>query len=193
MTQRMFRTAPALALGLMLFATGGAQATDLEPLAATARDASDQLLELLKSTVTKAAKEKGPVFAIETCNTKALPLTKELSEKLGIDVGRTSHKLRQPKNAPDAWEAKVLEDFQARVKAGEKVKGMEFYEVVDGDDGQTFRYMNAIPLGGVCYNCHGDKIKPDLKAKLDELYPEDKARGFLPGDLRGAFTVKMKM
>ncbi|MCP5142401.1 MAG: DUF3365 domain-containing protein [Gammaproteobacteria bacterium] len=192
MTHRTFRSVSALALGLMV-AAGGARATDLEPMAATARDASAQLLELLKSTVTKATKEKGPVFAIETCNEKALPLTAELSGKLGIDVGRTSHKLRQPKNAPDAWETKVLEDFQARVAAGEKVEGMESYEVVEDADGKSFRYMQAIPLGGVCYNCHGDKIKPDLKAKLDELYPEDQARGFLPGDLRGAFTVKMKM
>lgn len=192
MKRSTFRTVSALALGLML-AVGTVHAADLEPLAATARDASAQLLELLKSTVTKAAKEKGAIHAIETCNTKALPLTKEFSEKLGIDIGRTSHKLRQPKNAPDAWETKVLEDFQARAASGEKVKDMEYYEVVDGDDGQTFRYMKAIPLGGVCYNCHGNKIKPDLKAKLDELYPEDKARGFVPGDLRGAFTVKMKM
>ncbi|MGM0774574.1 MAG: c-type heme family protein, partial [Pseudomonadota bacterium] len=37
--------------------------------------------------------------------------------------------------------------------------------------------------------CHGKSIDPEVKAKLDELYPEDQATGFSEGDLRGAFVV----
>ena len=39
-------------------------------------------------------------------------------------------------------------------------------------------------------NCHGTDIKPKVKEKLDELYPEDEATGFFLGDLRGAFVVE---
>lgn len=35
----------------------------------------------------------------------------------------------------------------------------------------------------------GQSIKPDVQAKLKELYPEDEATGFSEGELRGAFVV----
>ena len=41
----------------------------------------------------------------------------------------------------------------------------------------------------LCLGCHGKSIAPEVKAKLAELYPEDKATGFSEGDLRGAFVV----
>ncbi len=53
--------------------------------------------------------------------------------------------------------------------------------------------MKAIPLSGVCVNCHGPRIKTQLSDKIYKLYPDDKARGFIPGDLRGAFTVTQPM
>ena len=83
----------------------------------------------------------------------------------------------------------MLEEFLKRKSAGEDLKTMEYYEVVDEGGQQVFRYMKAIPLGGVCNNCHGLKLRPAVATKLDELYPNDQARGFIPGDLRGAFTI----
>jgi hypothetical protein len=29
--------------------------------------------------------------------------------------------------------------------------------------------------------------------KIDELYPNDQARGYSPGDIRGAFTIQQGM
>ena len=40
-----------------------------------------------------------------------------------------------------------------------------------------------------CVTCHGETIAPSIAAKIDELYPADKATGFREGDLRGAFVV----
>ena len=62
-------------------------------------------------------------------------------------------------------------------------------EIVEIDGAKRFRYMKAIPTGGVCVACHGASLNPKVAAKLDSLYPGDKARGFKPGDIRGAFTV----
>ena len=168
-------------------------AEDLESRVEASRDASKKLMKALKSAVTEAAQQHGPVYAIGMCNEEALEITHKISTETGMEIGRTSHKLRNPKNAPDAWEQNVLQDFLKRKAAGEDLKTMEFYEVVDENDTPTFRYMKAIPVGGVCYNCHGMKLKPQVAAKLDELYPDDKARGFIPGDLRGAFTIKQTM
>ena len=48
-------------------------------------------------------------------------------------------------------------------------------------------------VGEVCLKCHGENIDPAVKAKLGELYPNDKATGYKLGDLRGAFTVRQEM
>jgi hypothetical protein len=37
--------------------------------------------------------------------------------------------------------------------------------------------------------CHGSDIDPYVDARIRELYPDDQARGFKPGDIRGAFTI----
>ncbi|MCB1771478.1 MAG: DUF3365 domain-containing protein, partial [Candidatus Competibacteraceae bacterium] len=80
--------------------------------------------------------------------------------------------------------------FEARKAQGESVDRLEFFAVIDDDQGQqTFRYMKAIPTAGLCLNCHGEKIAPEVDAELKKLYPYDKARGFREGDLRGAFTI----
>ncbi|MEN8175026.1 MAG: DUF3365 domain-containing protein [Pseudomonadota bacterium] len=183
-----------LTAALLTFALAPlAQAEDLEARAAASRDASEQLLAALQEMVTEAAQAKGAAHAIEKCNLNALDITEKLSAELGMEIGRTSHKLRQAKNAPDAWEQAVLEKFLEREAAGEDLKQVEYYEVVDEDGQQTFRYMKAIPLGGVCYNCHGMGIRKDVQAKLDELYPDDQATGFVPGQLRGAFTIRQQI
>jgi len=67
---------------------------------------------------------------------------------------------------------------------------LEFFAIIDDDKGQkTFRYMKAIPTASACLVCHGENIDPEVDIKLKELYPNDKARGFREGDLRGAFTI----
>ena len=133
------------------------------------------------------------MHAVSVCNEKAPQITKQASLDAGWNIGRTSLKLRNPNNAPDEWETAVLQEFEKRKAAGELLKMMEYYEVVEKDGKPYFRYMKAIPLSGVCVNCHGPRIKPQLSTKLYGLYPNDKARGFLPGDLRGAFTVEQPM
>ena len=52
--------------------------------------------------------------------------------------------------------------------------------------------MKALPTQGLCLNCHGseDKMAPEVKARLSELYPNDKATGYSEGQIRGALTVK---
>ena len=53
--------------------------------------------------------------------------------------------------------------------------------------------MKAIPIGGLCLQCHGTAIAPELAEKLSELYPEDKATGYREGDMRGAFVVTRRL
>jgi len=136
-------------------------------------------------------KSGGPVKTIEVCNEVAPSVAADLSKKHGVDLGRTSLKLRNPNNAPDAWEKSVLMKFEERKAAGEDVKTLAHAEVVTENGAQYFRMMKAIPTAEKpCLMCHGGQVKPDIEAKLGELYPADKARGYKPGDIRGAFTLK---
>lgn len=143
----------------------------------------------LKGELQAAMKEGGPVNAISVCNTVAPAIAAQKSQETGWDVGRTSLKLRNPDNAPDSWEQAVLEAFNERRAAGEDPQTIAFAEVVEQDGGKVFRFMKAIPTGQVCLNCHGENIAEPVKAKLDELYPQDRARGYKQGEIRGAFTI----
>jgi hypothetical protein len=148
----------------------------------------------LKGELVQAMKAGGPVNAIHVCNTRAQLITKEKAQAHGLHLARTSLKVRNPVNAPDAWELATMKQFESRKAAGEPVDQIAKAEVVTGADGKKqFRFMKAIPTGQVCLTCHGDNIAPEVAAKLDELYPEDRARGFKLGDIRGAFTVSKEM
>ncbi|UHD14966.1 Tll0287-like domain-containing protein [Thiocapsa bogorovii] len=144
----------------------------------------------LQGELQAAIKEGGPTNAIAVCQDRAPAIAADLSERSGWQVGRTSLKTRNTAgNAPDAWEQEVLADFDARRVAGEDVQPMAYAAVVETADGETFRFMKAIPTGEVCLACHGSDITPEVAAAIDERYPDDKARGYSLGDVRGAFSL----
>lgn len=137
----------------------------------------------------------GAVNAIGVCHTRAPEIAARASREHGWRVARTSLKPRNPKNAPDRWEAAVLKKFEARMAAGEDPMQMEYSEIVTHKDGRRFRYMKAItiPKYAPCLSCHGKQIAPEVQAKLKSLYPKDQATGYGTGDLRGAFSISQPM
>ncbi len=169
--------------------TGAAAAGDLEQRAADSRAVAQQFMQKLKGELQAAMKAGGPVQAIGVCNVRAPEIAQAMSERTGWEVGRTSLKARNANNAPDAWERGVLERFEQRKAVGADPEALEHYEVVQSGDQRYFRYMKAIPTGGVCLSCHGQRISQPVEAKLERLYPNDRARGYELGDIRGAFTI----
>lgn len=156
----------------------------------TGRAAAQQFGGALKKELEEAIKSGGPVNGIVVCHERAGQIATDLGSKLDMIVGRTSLKTRNPSNAPDNWELAVLKQFEARKEVGEPVDKLEFSAVIEDDQGQkTFRYMKAIPTTALCLSCHGKQLDPEVEAKLKALYPNDTARGFQEGDLRGAFTI----
>jgi len=137
----------------------------------------------LKGELQAAMKAGGPMNAITACNAKAPTIATQINSESKVKIGRASLKNRNPNNVPTDWQRTVLLKFEERKVAGEDVTKMDYSEVV----GDEFRYMKAIPTGDICLKCHGTNIDPKLTAKLDKLYPDDKARGFNKGDIRGAF------
>lgn len=165
-------------------------AGDADPRVDEAKGIIKEFFSTLKGELQAGMKAGGPVNAIGVCNQKAPDIAASTSAKSGWKVARTSLKIRNGDNAPDAWEQQVLESFEQRHAAGENPVGIDFAETVQQDGKTVFRYMKAIPMSDVCLKCHGDKLDPKVEAKLNELYPDDRARGFHLSDIRGAFTLQ---
>ena len=185
------RTFPAIVvLAIALFPDTATFADeDLAARTGASREAIKSFAGALQGRLSSAMADGGPTVAIEACNIAAPEIAKEASAARGWSVGRTSLKLRNPANAPDAWELAVLQDFEVRKAAGEDPGTLDHAETVVADGQRTFRYMKAIPTQPVCIACHGTSIAPEVTARLDVLYPDDRARGFSVGDIRGAFSI----
>ncbi|MEE4216894.1 MAG: DUF3365 domain-containing protein [Xanthomonadales bacterium] len=147
----------------------------------------------LKAELVGAMQSGGPLAAIEVCNTRAPDIAAAVSLEQGVEVSRLSLKNRNPDNAANEWQANVLKTFEERVEEGEDAGSLTWQETVEVDGQEEYRFMKAIPTGGVCLACHGKNIDPAVTEKLAELYPEDKATGFSEGELRGAFVVSRKL
>lgn len=144
-------------------------------------DAVLPLKKSLKQTLV-AGLEKGPVSAIAACRMAAPQLAEEASTG-GARVGRSSLRLRNPSNAPKPWMRPLLEAYAHSPDQREPM--------VVAVDTETVGYVEPIFVQPLCVTCHGETIAPDLKVKLAELYPEDRATGYAPGDLRGVFWAEL--
>ena len=157
------------------------------------REAIKDISKEMKGHMQRAMKSGGPIEAIEVCKSVAPAIAAERSTE-NMEIRRTSLKVRNPANAPDEWERKVLETFEARKAAGEDVKKIDHNEVVELDGKMVFRYMKAIPTQEKpCTICHGTNISPKVTEALDNAYPDDQARGYKAGDIRGAFSIIQPM
>jgi hypothetical protein len=181
----------ATALGLVLSPVMLAAA---EPAADTAwvdqsRQLAMQLGGQLKSELSKAIAEGGPIAAINVCYLRAPEIAAQLSQASGARVGRTALRVRNPSNAPDDLERSVLEQFSADLGSGPVDRPLEAVFEIRRGDAVERRYMRAIPTDALCLTCHGKTIAPELAAAIARDYPKDQATGFEQGQLRGAFSV----
>jgi hypothetical protein len=140
----------------------------------------------LKPKLTEAIQSGGLVHAVTVCSVEAPAIAANLSATTGWSVKRVSLKPRNKTSAePDAFERAVLEQFDQRQRQGEPAADLRYAAMVDGE----FRYMQAQGVEGLCLNCHGDQIDPQLQQALSRYYPQDAATGYSLGQIRGAFSL----
>lgn len=181
--------ATVLVAGTLSSPQAGEDNQKFEALAVEARGIAKGFAGELMTTLQTAIKDSGTVGGIAACHVSAPAIAAEAAKKSGWSIGRTSLKVRNPANAPDAFERQTLEDFQAAALAGADLAKLERGELVKKDGKTKFRFMKAIPVGEPCLACHGSNVKPDTAKAIRDLYPEDQAVGYGLGDLRGAFTL----
>ena len=180
-----------LYISLALLSSPLVNAAENAELTNETRGAMKALGAELKATLQSTMKADGPIKAIAVCNEKAPQLAKQISAEKGMEVGRTSLKIRNALNAPDPWELSVLEQFEHRKAEGEPVNRIEYSETTQLNGNKVFRYMKAIPADDVCLMCHGKNISENLAATINKLYPNDRATGFSKGDIRQTSSAGM--
>jgi hypothetical protein len=175
--------APVRALLLAGAALLGVAAADGgAPAAVLARGA--EAIAPFKRSLQEALREglaEGPVAAISACRVRAPAIAEELSTG-GLRVGRTSHRLRNPANVPPAWARPLLEAYVTDPEATPRA--------VPLPDGR-WGYVEPIFTQPLCTTCHGASLAPELAARIEALYPEDRATGFAVDELRGLFWAEL--
>lgn len=178
---------------LLALAASIACAEDLGKYQEESRAVALPFMKQLGAANQKAISESGPESAVKLCKEIAPKMAGDISRQTGWKVTRVSLKVRNPLlGTPDAWEQKTLQDFEARAAKGEKPETMEAAEIVQEPAGKSFRYMKAIALQAGCVACHGnnEQIPDNVKTRLSEEYPHDKATGYSAGQIRGALSIK---
>ncbi len=141
--------------------------------------------DTLRKTLLRTIGEKGFAGAVGFCKEQALPLTNTYGNE-GISIKRTSSRLRNPANAPDSLEARILSQLQSL-----KNKNLPLIDFLVPDD-NGYHYFKPIVIQAMCLNCHGDRstqIKTDTWNAIAQQYPADSAFNYKEGDLRGIWHV----
>lgn len=179
--------APAAALFLVLVAAAApGSGTPARPpgeetalAVARATAAMDSLQAALLSRLRAELERGGPTAAVSVCRDSAAVITARIARTQDLAIGRTSHRLRNPANAPRDWARPAVEKAAGAKAAAESLRVFDL-----GDRVGVLRPIGTAPL---CMSCHGpvETVHAAIGPVLATTYPEDAAVGFAPGDLRG--------
>jgi len=146
--------------------------------------------------------KEGYANAVSVCTGTAetvLPKkSAEFTEKYKADgiaeivIKRVSLKVRNPADTPNELEREILKKWEKQEASSSGDKEAKLTTKRSGE-----HYYALAPIRIIspqCLKCHGKEsdLDPEAAAKINELYPDDQATGYELGDLRGAFSVRVK-
>jgi len=175
-----------LLAGLITLGAARAEEAEVPPDEARAQAAIADLGQRLKGALMSKMQSEGPVAAVDFCHVEAPKIAAAVAQEHGLGIGRTALRHRSPGNAPEPWQADVLERF-AQQAGGTPPGQLRHVERVDG----TLRFARGIATEAPCLTCHGPTIAEPVRAAIAARYPGDQATGFSEGDLRGMFWVEI--
>lgn len=163
-----------------------------EQLKSALRSDAKTFMESLKSVLIKEIQTHGIVSAVSVCSDTAQALTNNYGISKGIYIKRVSFKNRNPLNVPDDFEAQGLKLFEDLHNKNLIKPETEYVEIIEENGVSKIRYMKPILVQPECLNCHGieEQISPQVKEVINKIYPDDKAKGYKMGDLRGAVSIQ---
>ena len=142
--------------------------------------AQSALAQQLVQTLMAAIQTGGPTNGVTACKSNASAMVTSIANEHHVKIGRTSHKLRNGSNSAPKW-MESINDGQHKETT-----------IFAGPKGEL-GYASPIIMGDLCTKCHGtdEQLAEGISDILATHYPDDKARGFAPGDMRGWFWVEV--
>ncbi|MEZ4223550.1 MAG: DUF3365 domain-containing protein [Polyangiaceae bacterium] len=157
----------------------------LQPRVEVAKTAAADLKKTLSGRLLSTVQQKGPKAGIDVCADEARTMTQTVAQRHGVEIGRTSAKLRNPENAARPWV-----DAYLRSVADKKVADVKpaVYDL-----GKRIGVVEPLGTQALCLNCHGaeSSLSGEVKEALAARYPKDTATGFAEGDVRGVLWVEL--
>lgn len=177
--------ASSLALAPTVFAAPGAAAQERPDLSGLEEAmAAVERIDAMRSSLAGTFSGTGVEADRETFRRVCRPVGEEaraVAVRTGWTVQQLSERYRNPAHAPDPEAAQVLD----RMEADDDLEALVRRSSMEGSEG--IRYFRRITVETSCLACHG--AREDRPGFVREDYPEDRAYGFQPGDLRGMYAV----
>ncbi len=154
----------------------------------------DRVGRMLVYEVERTVADKGPAMAVEMLHLKDLSLPKpEPGQPRITAIRHTSLKLRNPANQPDDADRMALDKINTTLRDGNEVPMVLILRLEPRGAPAEWRVYRPITTMPLCIKCHGpvDDLKPEVRAALARLYPEDKAVDYNAYNWRGVIRVSL--
>lgn len=155
----------------------------------------DQLGNALIMEVRRVLAKSSPALAIGMLHLKdyKLPLSAP-GQPVVTAVRRTSLRVRNPANSPDAADQAALDLIMEQLQNGDDVARVLVQRVTLPGQPPEWRVYRPLAALQQCLDCHGKEaaLAPGVADTLKVFYPADKAVDYKPGEWRGLIRVSIK-
>ena len=133
-----------------------------------------------------ALQRGGTQEAIPFCNVKAIPITDSMAMTTRARIQRVTNRPRNPSNQANEFEVSLIEEYQLLLSKGQKLQAQSIT-----DSAGDIHYF-PILTNAMCLQCHGQsgrEVQAVTLENLKQYYPQDKALGYGPNEVRGLWKV----
>jgi len=150
--------------------------------------AADMVSQRLMKTMLGDIKSVGLAEAARSWS-KSVTIINETADSfnLGMKIKRPTYQYRNPINKPDNLDQVALDFFLSSESEGAKY----FSRKVMGENGYRYLYYQPMYVTKKCLLCHSESMSDDVKAVLDEKYPNDLSRDLKLAALRAVIRVEL--
>lgn len=186
---------PLVFISLIIFSCGqDSSLTDeqVEKYTKQGKSIAQASFKALSSQLKTAMKSGGVEVAVGFCNAVALPLTDSLSTQHDAVIKRTSLKLRNPQNAPDSMELKMLKIYLQMSRMRNPVM---VPKILEKNENEIQFFAPIVIKNETCLKCHGiigQTMKEEDYAIIKKHYPNDEAIDYRMGKFRGMWSITLK-
>jgi len=154
----------------------------------------DQSGNAMISEVRRVLTTTTPALAVGKLHLKdyKLPLASP-GKPVVTELRRTSLRVRNPANSPDAADLAALDLIQGQLQRGDDVSKVLVQRVTLPGQPPEWRVYRPLATLKQCMDCHGAEavLAPGVAETLKVFYPADKAVDYKAGEWRGLIRVSL--